>query len=189
MTNASRVTAYKHNSQTVKISRTSNRSVISKSHKIKRGNLVLSKQMVLIFSIYFVFSLRGEKRGEKTQIHTKRFHSKVKVPLTCIKPHNTNRVSTQIIPNSSTSSLALSPHRPLGGQNHFHCLRSPPVPSLMDATPCQPCPTVWSKLDSLCYPAPATAAPPSSFPWAFNTPQVLEEPWKTGMVPSGGTRC
>lgn len=46
--------------------------------------------MVLIFSIYFEFSLRGEKRGEKTQIHTKGFYSKVEVPLTCIKPHDTN---------------------------------------------------------------------------------------------------
>lgn len=94
MTNAGRVTAYKHNSQPVKITRTFNLSVISKSHKIKRGNLVPSKQTVLIFSIYFEFSLREEKRGEKTQFHTKRFHSKVKVPSTCIKTHNTTRVTT-----------------------------------------------------------------------------------------------
>lgn len=68
MTNAGRVTAYKHNSQPVGITRTFNRSVISKSRKIKRGNFVPSKQTVLIFSIYFEFFFKGRKERRKDTI-------------------------------------------------------------------------------------------------------------------------
>lgn len=149
MTNASRVTAYKHNSQTVKISRTSNRSVISKSHKVKRGNLVLSKQMVLIFSIYFEYSLRGEKRGEKTQIHTKRFYPKVKVPLTCIKPHDTNSHNINCPQQQHFFPCLLTTQTPRG-QSHFHSLSSPSVSSVMGVT-MPAIPTIWGKLESVCY--------------------------------------
>lgn len=107
MTNAGRHTAYKHNSQPVKITGTFNHSVISKSHKIKKGNLVPSKQTVLIFSIYFEFSLREKrKEGGTDNLIPEDSIERSKCPWCALKPTTLTELQHKSFP---TAALLHSP--------------------------------------------------------------------------------
>lgn len=67
-----RHTAYKHNSQPVKITGTFNHSVISKSHKIRERQFGPLKTDCFDLQYLFWIFFKGKKeKGEKTILHQK----------------------------------------------------------------------------------------------------------------------
>lgn len=136
------------------------------------------------FSVFILNFLWGKKREENRQFHTERFHSKGKVPLTCIKTHNTESYNINRPQQQHFFTCLVTTQTPQ--RSKLLLLPQPSISARSNGCHITPsCSThghLWSKLESACYPALATAAPPSSFPWVFRKlgtrRQFLEDPWR-----------